>query len=51
LRGVQRQLDAIEAAQPTTAEFIGRLRRMAESFQLDALQQQLSLTLDERARA
>ncbi len=42
LRGVRRQLDEIEQAEPAATAWIARLRELAGRFQLDALQQQLA---------
>ncbi|MEK8031747.1 ATP-binding protein [Ideonella sp. DXS29W] len=51
LRGIKRQLDEIERAEPDCADFVGRLRTMAREIQLDAMNRLLSQTLDEQARA
>ena len=36
-RGIVRKLDDIEASDPAQAAFVGRLRVMAQNFQLDAM--------------
>ena len=36
-RGIVRKLDDIEARDPARAAFVGRLRAMAQNFQLDAM--------------
>ena len=47
VRGVMRELDRIEAAQPECAVLVGRLRALARQFQLDAMNGLLRRTLDE----
>ena len=47
VRGVMRELDRIEAAQPECAGLVGRLRALARQFQLDAMNGLLRRTLDE----
>ncbi|NRT55839.1 hybrid sensor histidine kinase/response regulator [Sphaerotilus uruguayifluvii] len=47
VRGVMRELDRIEAAQPECAALVGRLRALARQFQLDAMNGLLRRTLDE----
>ncbi|MGR6807612.1 ATP-binding protein [Sphaerotilus natans] len=47
VRGVMRELDRIEAAQPECAELVGRLRTLARQFQLDAMNGLLRRTLHE----
>jgi CheY-like chemotaxis protein len=37
VRGIVRQLDGIEAAEPASAAYVARLRQMARDFQLEAL--------------
>lgn len=51
LRGITRKLDEIEAAEPTCARYVARLRVMAREIQLDAMNRLLSQTLDEQQRA
>ncbi|MBP6902643.1 MAG: response regulator [Burkholderiaceae bacterium] len=45
LRGIQKQLDAIEAGHPASAAFVQRLRTLAKGFQLDAVQQLIHAAL------
>ncbi|KDB53284.1 histidine kinase [Sphaerotilus natans subsp. natans DSM 6575] len=47
VRGVMRELDRIEAAQPESAALVGRLRALARQFQLDAMNGLLRRTLHE----
>jgi signal transduction histidine kinase/FixJ family two-component response regulator len=45
VRGILRELDAVEAATPHSAGYVVALRRMARDFQLDALARQLERDL------
>jgi len=45
LRGIQKKLDAVEAAHPASAEFIHQLRLLAQGFQLDTLASRLQAAL------
>ena len=47
LRGIQRKLDAIDAAYPASAAFVARLRALATGFQLDTLQHLVQQALAE----
>ncbi|WP_119354653.1 ATP-binding protein [Azohydromonas sediminis] len=47
LRGVQRKLDEIEAADAAAARFVARLRTLAQRFELDALRAVVDQALDE----
>ena len=51
VRGIQRKLDEIEAADAAAAPFVASLRRLASNFELDALNQMLQKAPDERPRA
>jgi hypothetical protein len=48
VRGVVRQLDEIETANPATRPFLAHLRAWAREFQLDAIDRFLTQTLDEQ---
>jgi signal transduction histidine kinase/purine-cytosine permease-like protein/DNA-binding NarL/FixJ family response regulator len=50
LRGIQKKLDAIEAAHPASAGFVDQLRTLAKGFQLDSIAQRLQAALAEPAR-
>lgn len=48
MRGIQRKLDEIEAADAAAAAFVARLRRLAQRFELEALDAAVERALDER---
>ena len=50
VRGIGRQLDAIEAADPAHAAFVARLRLLARQFRYDAMNDLLSKALDDEPR-
>jgi hypothetical protein len=50
-RGIVRQLDAIEAHDPTQAAFVNNLRGMARHFQLDAMTRVIRQALDAQEAA
>jgi signal transduction histidine kinase/DNA-binding response OmpR family regulator/purine-cytosine permease-like protein len=45
VRGIVRELDAIEAAEPSSAAYVATLRRLARDFQLEALSRRLEQDL------
>ena len=49
VRGILRELDAVEAAVPRSAGYVAALRRMARDFQLDALAHRLEHDLAREA--
>ncbi len=51
VRGIGRQLDAIEAADPSHLPFATRMRLLARQFQFDAMNDVLTKALDERRAA
>jgi hypothetical protein len=51
VRGIGRQIDAIEAADPAHAAFAERLRLLARRFQFDAMNDILSKALDDERDA
>ena len=50
LRGIQKKLDAIDAAHPESAAFVARLRALATGFQLDTLQHMIQQALADSAQ-
>ena len=51
VRGIGRQLDAIEAADPSHSAFATRMRLLARQFQFDAMNDVITKALDERRAA
>jgi CheY-like chemotaxis protein len=51
MRGVQRKLDEIEAADAAARGFVSRLRGLAQRFELDALQDAVGKALHEQGRS
>jgi hypothetical protein len=49
MRGIQRKLDEIEAADAAAARFVGRLRALAQRFEMNALGAAVSRALDDQA--
>jgi len=47
VRGITRQLDAIEAADPSHAAFAARLRLLARQFSFDAMNDLLTQALED----
>ncbi len=50
VRGIQRKLDEIEAADAAAARFVGRLRALAQRFEMEALGEAIGRALDEPRR-
>ena len=51
VRGIGRQIDAIEAADPAHSGFVARMRLLARQFQFEAMNDLLTKALDERRAA
>jgi hypothetical protein len=51
VRGIGRQIDAIEAADPSHSAFAARMRLLARHFQFEAMNDLLTKALDERRAA